>query len=302
MSTYMKGICCTLLSAVIFGFTPVLVRIAYEGGANSITITFLRAWLALPLLYYLIRRRRIPLKLEGSQVRKIVLLGIAGSCATTVCLYMSYHFISVGMATTLHFIYPILVSLSCVLFFHQRLQPFQLFSLILGCMGITTFMDLGLGGSFTGIALALVSGFFYAFHISYISASGLQDMYFFKLSFYLCLIMGAVCGLIGILTRTLTFHLTWTAWGFAVIVSFFVSVGAISLLQLGIRLTGPCTASILSTLEPITSVLLGVIILHEELTVSKGIGCLLILASVIIITLGENREHRRSACQSASGK
>lgn len=302
MSTYMKGICCTLLSAVIFGFTPVLVRIAYEGGANSITITFLRAWLALPLLYYLIRRRRIPLKLEGPQVRKIVLLGIAGSCATTVCLYMSYHFISVGMATTLHFIYPILVSLSCVLFFHQRLQPFQLFSLILGCMGITTFMDLGLGGSFTGIALALVSGFFYAFHISYISASGLQDMYFFKLSFYLCLIMGAVCGLIGILTRTLTFHLTWTAWGFAVIVSFFVSVGAISLLQLGIRLTGPCTASILSTLEPITSVLLGVIILHEELTVSKGIGCLLILASVIIITLGENREHRRSACQSASGK
>ena len=116
MSTYMKGICCTLLSAVIFGFTPILVRIAYEGGANSITITFLRAWLALPLLYALMHRRHIPLRLEDSQVKHVLLLGIVGSCATTVCLYMSYNFISVGMATTLHFIYPILVSLGCALF------------------------------------------------------------------------------------------------------------------------------------------------------------------------------------------
>lgn len=298
MSTYMKGICCTLSSAVIFGFTPILVRITYEGGANSITITFLRAWLALPILYFLMRRRHVPLRLEGSQIRDVLLLGIVGSCATTVCLYMSYNFISVGMATTLHFIYPMLVSLGCVLFFRQRLQPFQLFSLILGCMGISTFMELGFGGSFAGIALALVSGFFYAFHISYISVSGLQDMYFFKLSFFLCLITGTVCGVIGILTGTLAFHLTWTAWGFAVMVSFFVSVGAISLLQLGIRLTGPCTASILSTLEPITSVLLGVIILNEKLTFYKGIGCVLILASVIVITLGENRQHHRDVCQS----
>ena len=300
MSTYMKGICCTLLSAVIFGFTPILVRIAYEGGANSITITFLRAWLALPLLYALMHRRHIPLRLEDSQVKHVLLLGIVGSCATTVCLYMSYNFISVGMATTLHFIYPILVSLGCVLFFRQRLQTFQLFSLILGCIGISTFMDLSFGGSFAGIALALISGFFYAFHISYISASGLQDMYFFKLSFYLCLITGTICGLIGALTGTLSFHLTWTAWGFAVIVSFFVSVGAISLLQLGIRMTGPCTASILSTLEPITSVLLGVIILDEKLTFYKGIGCILILSSVIVITLGENRNHHRTVCQSIS--
>ena len=202
MSTYMKGICCTLLSAVIFGFTPILVRIAYEGGANSITITFLRAWLALPLLYALMHRRHIPLRLEDSQVKHVLLLGIVGSCATTVCLYMSYNFISVGMATTLHFIYPILVSLGCVLFFRQRLQTFQLFSLILGCIGISTFMDLSFGGSFAGIALALISGFFYAFHISYISASGLQDMYFFKLSFYLCLITGTICGLIAALPGT----------------------------------------------------------------------------------------------------
>lgn len=203
----MKGICCTLLSAVIFGFTPILVRIAYEGGANSITITFLRAWLALPLLYALMHRRHIPLRLEDSQVKHVLLLGIVGSCATTVCLYMSYNFISVGMATTLHFIYPILVSLGCVLFFRQRLQTFQLFSLILGCIGISTFMDLSFGGSFAGIALALISGFFYAFHISYISASGLQDMYFFKLSFYLCLITGTICGLIGARDFVLSFNL-----------------------------------------------------------------------------------------------
>ena len=289
MNNYAKGVLCTLSSAVIFGFTPILVRLTYDGGANGITIAFLRAWLALPLLYLLVRRRHLSLKLSRSECRTVLLLGAVGSAATTLSLYMSYNFISVGMATTLHFIYPLLVSLGCVLFFHQKLRSFQVAALFLGCAGIALFMDFHTAGGAAGILLALMSGLFYAFHISYISASGIQDMYFFKLSFYLCLVMGAVCGAFGLATGNLTFDLSATAWGYALIVSFLTSVGAISLLQFGIRLTGPCTAAILSTLEPITSVILGVALLGEELTSPKGLGCLLILASVTVVTAWQNR-------------
>ncbi len=288
MNTYSKGILFTFLSAVIFGFTPILVRISYNGGANGITIAFLRAYLALPFLYALVRRHGDSLGLSPKELKTVLMLGCVGSAATTLCLYISYNYISVGMATTLHFIYPLLVSIGCVLFLHQKLLSYQKTSLLLGCAGILLFMDFHSSGSMMGVFLALLSGVCYAFHISYMSASGIQDMYFFKLSFYLCLVMGTVCGLFGLATGNLALDMTKTACFFALMVSLLTSVGAISLLQLGIRLTGPSTAAILSTLEPITSVVLGILILHEELSVLKLLGCVLILSSVAVITFNQS--------------
>lgn len=288
MNTYTKGIIFTFLSAVIFGFTPILVRISYNGGANGITVAFLRAYLALPFLYFLVRRRGVSLSLSPKERKTVLLLGCIGSAATTLTLYMSYNYISVGMATTLHFIYPLLVSVSCVLFLHQKLLLYQKTSLVLGCAGIFLFMDFQTSSGMMGIFLALLSGVCYAFYISYMSSSGIHDMYFFKLSFYLCLVMGTVCGLFGLATGHLTLNMTGTAWLFALMVSLLTSVGAISLLQLGIRLTGPSTAAILSTLEPITSVILGILILHEELSLLKLLGCVFILSSVAVITFNQS--------------
>lgn len=287
--SYRKGIVFTFLSAAIFGFTPILVRITYNGGANGITIALLRAYLSLPFLYYLVRHRGISMKISRYECKTVLWLGGIGSAATTLTLYMSYSYISVGAATTLHFIYPLLVSVGCVLFFRQKLRISQILSLFLGCIGILLFLDFRSSNGVAGILLALLSGLCYAFHISYMSASGIQNMYFFKLSFYLCLVMGTVCGCFGLVTGTLTLSLTPEAWILALVISFLTSVGAISLLQLGIRLTGPLTAAILSTLEPITSVILGVVILHESLTFSKVFGCVFILLSVILITVSHDR-------------
>ena len=60
-------------------------------------------------------------------------------------------------------------------------------------------------------------------------------------------------------------------------------MGAISLFQLGIRYTGAVAAAILSTLEPITSVILGVLVLGELFTTRKIAGCVCILFSVVLI-------------------
>ena len=114
-----------------------------------------------------------------------------------------------------------------------------------------------------------------------------KEMYFFKLSFYLCLFGAALSGIYGILTGRLTLHLTGQAWLFAFIVSMCTSVGAISLFQLGIRYIGASTAAILSTLEPITSMLLDVLVLGESMTMRRVLGSLFILVSVILIAWTE---------------
>lgn len=282
-----KGILFTALSAVIFGFTPILARITYDGGANGTSITFLRAVLSLPVLFVLLKRKGISFRLHPTERKGILLVGIFGTSLTTILLYISYSYIPVGMATTLHFGYPMLVAAGCVCFFQEKMNAYKLTALASGTAGIALFFERGSQTGVIGMVLALLSGVTYAFYIIYVDKCGLKEMYYFKLSFYLCVMMSLVSGGFGLATGTLTLNLTPKAWLFALLVSLFTSVGAISLFQLGIKLTGAPTAAILSTLEPIISVVLGVLVLGESISVPKIVGCLFILVSVVLITLSE---------------
>ena len=136
-----KGILFTILSATIFGFTPILGRITYDGGSNGITLTFLRSILALPVLYFLVRRRGLSIRVAPSEVKKILLTGVVGSALTTILLYSSYTYISVGMATTLHFVYPLVISVACVVLFKEKMTPLKICALVLATAGIFFFAD-----------------------------------------------------------------------------------------------------------------------------------------------------------------
>lgn len=280
-----KGIFFTAASAVIFGFTPVLARISYDGGANGITMTFLRCLFALPVLFVILKIKGMPLTIERDQRVPVCLCGIFGAFATTITLYASYSYIPVGMATTLHFVYPVLVNMGCILFFKERATLKKMLALVCGITGIFLFMDNFSAGSGSGrgIFLALISGLFFSIHMIVMDKLKVKNMYYFKLSFYLCVFGAILSGIYGGLTGQLTFQLTGQAWLFAFFVSIFTSVGAITLLQLGIRYTGASSAAILSTLEPITSVVLGVLVLGEYFTERKIGGCICILTSVILI-------------------
>ena len=242
-----KGFLFTAASAVIFGFTPILARISYDGGANGLTMTFLRCLLALPVLYIILKIKHVPLTIEKKMRTPVSICGVFGVFATTALLYSSYSYIPVGMATTLHFIYPVLVNTICVLMFKEKITVNKAAALLCGIGGIFLFMDHFLTGrgSRTGIVLSLLSGLFYSIYMVVLDKSTAKEMYFFKLSFYLCLFGAALSGIYGILTGRLTLHLTGQAWLFAFIVSMCTSVGAISLFQLGIRYIGASTAAIL---------------------------------------------------------
>ncbi len=286
-----KGILFTILSATIFGFTPILGRITYDGGSNGITLTFLRSILALPVLYFLVRRRGLSIRVAPSEVKKILLTGVVGSALTTILLYSSYTYISVGMATTLHFVYPLVISVACVVLFKEKMTPLKICALVLATAGIFFFADKSSGGSAMGFILAIASGFFWSFYVIYLDKSGLKNMYYFKLSFYLCSVAGITAGLFGLVSGQLAvLQLTPKAWLYSFIVAVLTSVGAVTLFQLGVLYVGPSTSAILSTFEPITSIVCGVLILGESLSLLKIIGCVLILSGVILITLSESKK------------
>ena len=146
------------------------------------------------------------------------------------------------------------------------------------------FIDLSGHISLYGVFLALVSGMTYAFFILYIDKSGLKELDSFKLTFYINLVVSAAVFVYGMGTHSLMINLTPIAWGLTLIISLLVSVFAVALLQIGIKLIGSTKASILCLFEPITSVVFGLILLHEDLTILKLIGCILILLSSYAIS------------------
>lgn len=293
MSDRIKGIICTICSAVIFGFTPILARMAFDGGANGITATFLRGSISIPFLFLVLKHKKISLNL-GEEWKMLLTAGIPGMGMTTLLLYSSYSYISVGMATTIHFTYPIIVTFVCFLLFKDSMNRRKVAALILCSAGIAAFMEKVSFQGGRGILLSLLSGVTYALYMLCVDKGRLKEIHYLKLTLYLNLCMSFTSGIWGLYTGELNFALTPKAWMLCSMVSLFVSFGAAPLLQLGIKWTNASTAAILSTMEPITSVVLGILFLNESLTWIKWIGCILILMSIWLIAAGEPKSSVRT--------
>lgn len=286
ISKYYQGCLFVVLSAVIFGCTPLSAKFIYQGGCNAISLVLYRYLLALPVLFILVRRNKsITMHISKAELKKMVLLASIGAALMPMLLFSSYNHISSGTATTIHFIYPIFVLIGCALFFGDRITSVKAVCVLLCTVGIVLFYTPGQQENLIGIVLAFASGIAYSFYIIYLDKSLLKEMNPFKLSFYSAVICSMLLLAYFAVTGTLTIHLTPKAWILALVFSLSLTVGAVVLFQLGVSIIGSQRASILSTFEPITSIIVGIIVFHEVFNAKIAVGVILILTSVLLLTL-----------------
>lgn len=289
------GFLLVILSAALFGLMPVLAKQIYAMGGNALSLCVYRFLFSFPFLFFAVfRKERAVVRAVGisrKQAGKIAVLSF-GCAATPFLLFQSYHYISSGMATTIHFVYPILVLLGSVLIYHVKMTRQKAVCAVLCIAGIISFYTPGESSGLTGVALAFFSGVTYAFYVLYYSKSGLMDMDPCKLSIYL-----SVFSTVGLLAVTaamgqLVIRMPLKAWLLTIGFSFMVSVLATVFFQMGTRIVGPEKASLLSTFEPLTSVAAGIIIFHETVTARSVAGIACILCAVVLLALGDRRERR----------
>lgn len=286
-----KGFICVIISAFIFGFTPILCKMTYSGGSNSIMLVFLRNSMSLPIMYAILKYNKVSLKISMQEFSKLLILSVFSTILTALLLYISYNYISVGMATTVHYVYPILVALVLAIFFKEKINKIQIFSLIISFIGVLMFFDGDSSLNFAGLFIAFASGIAYGMALIYMDKSGLKDYHPLLVTFYTCLLASVVLCLVAIISGNFTIALTPTAWMYSFIVSIFTSVIAISFMQIGVKNIGPTTTSILCMFEPITSVLMGIIILKEPVTFKSILACALILIAVLILTIFKEKKY-----------
>ncbi|WP_300606496.1 DMT family transporter [uncultured Oscillibacter sp.] len=278
-----QGAALVIASAILFGLMPLLAKIAYSYGCNVYTVVLGRfSFGALAsTLFFLARDGKLPL-VSGQQFRKLLLLSVFYT-VTPILLYSSYQSVSTGLATTLHFTYPVTVMVLNVVFFHNRLDRRQLLCLALCAGGLALFCRPGEEEGLTGMALAVLSGATYSVYIILLGKSGLRELPVMTTTLWISLFSAGMTGTFVIMSGSLSAPTGWPAWVAMASLGVLATMLALALFQAGVFLCGEVKASLISTFEPLTGIVIGVLIFHEALISPVIFGTGLILSSVVLL-------------------
>lgn len=276
-----KGYIYTALSAIIFGLMPLLTKIIIARGATSLTIPFFRVFYVTIVLFLVLKIKKIDLHLEKRDLISAILTSIFGSGLTIIILNESYNYVDTGIAISLHFLYPLFVAILCCFFYGEKIKKKQIISLSFALVGIICFMSKG-NGSLFGYFLAIASGLTYAFYLVKMDKSGLVKMNALKLSFYLALFSTIEIFTMNLFMQDIVFKMDVLSYVLLLVLALSSSFLATVLLQKGVLLLGSTRASFICLLEPVTSMVVGILWLNEAFTLNKGLGGLAIIISLII--------------------
>lgn len=284
------GMICTLLSALLFGFAPVLASLSYELGGNAQTVTFYRNLFAALILAAGMLIKRVSFRIPFVKLLHLVWIGAIGSAFTTLTLYLAYNYIGIGAATTLHFLYPVFVALLGRLLFKEKIGRQRAVALLLASFGVAFFFGKGAEGSAVGIGLAVMSGLLYAVYMVGLERTGLSDMNALVVSFYLAIVVAGTMLIYHVFHPGIVFLLPAKALGLIAGIAICTSVLAVVLLQMGITRLGATSAAIFCLLEPISGVLFGIVLLKEPVVITQMIGSGIILAGIAWMILAGRKK------------
>ncbi len=291
--TKTRGILLIILAAACFGLIPFFATIAYANGFNPLTVTLFRFGLAAGLLYIYIRIKGINHKVSTRQYFMLFQVGLIGYGFMMLTMVASYNYIPTGLATILHFIYPVAVMIGSIFIFKDKVGWKSITALVLSVVGIYFLAGFNAVESLSlyGVSLALISGILYAYYVLTIAKSSLRQLSAFVIAFYIslfnALVLLAVCAFTGDLPLNITYQGFLSTLMLALVSSF---VGMVAF-QTGLKIIRATTASILSTFEPITSLLVGIFLLAETLAWHHLLGSLLIIISVVAVSFFEKKQN-----------
>ena len=279
------GILLVIISAASFGTLAIFGRYAYEGGLDTFTLLFLRFTLAAVLMggVLIYRREGLP---RGSALLRLIGMGALGYVGQSFSYLTAIKYASAGLVALLLYLYPTFVAILSVIFLKNRLTRLKLIALALATFGAALTAN-PQGGDWTGVALAISAAAIYSVYII-VGAGVMRQVSPVQSSTVIFASAGAVYGvftLIGGAHWPATSN-GWTAVGAVVIVATVIPVFTF---LAGLQRIGPTDASMLSTLEPVVTVILAALLFGEALSALTLLGGALILAAVVLLTQQELR-------------
>ena len=289
MNVKVKGYTLGALAAATYGMNPLFALPLYKAGMNPDSVLFFRYLFAIPVLGIMIKVRGRNFKLQKKEILPLIIMGLLVALSS-LTLFQSYNYMEAGIASTLLFIYPILVALIMSFVFKEKLTMQTILCILLALAGIGLLYKGGDGTtlSLTGIALVIISALSYAIYIVSVNQSTLKSVATLQLTFYI-LLFGLTLFLVRIdFGKSLHIVNTWYLWGNLIALAIFPTAISFLCTTQAIQYIGSTPTAILGALEPLTAVFFGVTIFGESLTPRLSCGIVMIILAVTFIIAGGN--------------
>ena len=284
MKTGWKGYSAGALAAACYGLNPLFALPLYARGMDVDSVLFYRYFFAVVMMGVLLKVEGQTFHLHRREILPLLGLGLLFSCSS-LFLFLSYNYMDAGIASTLLFIYPILTALIMALVYKEKVSRKTVLSISLAFVGILLLTRTSGGGmvSLLGIALVFLSSLTYALYIVAVNRSFLKDFPSAKITFYALLsgILIYVVRLQGCTTLQIPSDLFM--WGCCFGLAFFPTIISLVFMNISIHHIGSTRASILGALEPVTALIVGVLVFHEAFTFRIFCGIVLVLGGVTLM-------------------
>jgi drug/metabolite transporter (DMT)-like permease len=288
------GVVFGLISASLYGITPIFVYHATDNGADSFGLMCSRYIIAVVVLLIY---RTFKMGLGNWPSRKLslklFLLGAIGLYSNSICMFTAFDYLPSGLAMVLFYFYPILVVLFGWVFF-RHVPP----KIIWPCLAITL-LGVALsasnlsGGQTKGVAIIVFGAFAYAIY-SVLAAASMPKT---DLVSGLILIFGGagfsfvVVWLIDPPGLPTTMPFVADVWLPALEIGIVGTIGAMGIFFAGMNLIGASKSAVIQTWEVLVAICSGVFFLNQSFSIRQLFGAVLILSGVIVLLRVEAKQN-----------
>ena len=289
-----KGFILGAIAAASYGMNPLFTLPLYSAGMSVDTVLFYRYSLAVIGLGIMMKFQKQSFAIKRVDVLPLCIMGLLFAFSS-LFLFMSYNYMDAGIASTILFVYPVLVAIIMAVVFKEKVSPITMFSIALAFVGISMLCK-SPGGqtlSLVGITFVFLSSLSYAIYIVGVNRSSLKDMPIAKLTFYVLLFGLSVYVVRLQFCTELQVIPTPMLWINAVSLAVFPTVISLVTMTKAIHYIGSTPTAILGALEPVTALFFGVLVFGEQLTPRIILGILMVITAVTLIIGGKSLLKKR---------
>lgn len=289
MSGKLKGTICGVLSAICYGVNPLGALPLYAEGINFTSVLFYRYSIAFVVLGILLAIQKKSIRLSLRQTLSVAGLGVL-FVISSITLFVSFLYMAAGVASTLLFVYPVMVAVLMAIFFKEKVTGITITSILMALGGIALLYRSEGGETLNAIGVALVMASSLAYALYIIGVNKLpfkissEVLTLYVLFFGTLVLVGvSFCGgghiqlLHGV-----------KQWGCALMLAILPTILSLTLIAVAIKNIGSTPTAIMGALEPVTALLIGIFVFGESFSLRMGIGIVLILCAVTLIVLGKS--------------
>jgi drug/metabolite transporter (DMT)-like permease len=290
-STYFLGVGSALISSIFFGMLGIFSSVGQDAGLSTTSRIFFRFLVAAIVLYIIIKIKHKDLRLPKGSLYKLVIGSILYFSLTSYLLFRAYDYIGTGFATVLSFTYPIMVLLMSIAIDKERVGRMQLLGTAMAFFGLVVVIGPVSATNALGVFLGLLSAITFTLYVRMLAKDYAKNLDGLVLMFYVFSISSIFWffpSCIEVMKNPVPidiYRASLSILGLAIP----GTIVACTLFNYGVRNIGGRMTSILSIFDPLTSVLIGCVVLNEKLSDGFGYGVLFIIMGTVMVSLFEKK-------------